>query len=72
MGRYGIQLRNVIGHSESLTSPYHRERYGPWRCQTHGDWSHADMQTYRARLRVVARADGVALGPAPRPVAPRC
>ena len=26
-GRYQIQLRNVIGHSESLTSPYHHERY---------------------------------------------
>jgi beta-N-acetylhexosaminidase len=71
MGRYGIQLRNVIGHAESLTSPYHRERYAPWRCQTHGDWSHADMQTYRARLRDVARADGVALGPAAHPVVPR-
>ena len=27
MARYGIQLRNVIGHNESLTSPYHHERY---------------------------------------------
>ena len=25
MGSYGIQLRNVIGHNESLTSPYHHE-----------------------------------------------
>ena len=41
MHRFGIQLRNVIGHNESLTSPYHRERYAPWRCQTHGDWTHA-------------------------------
>src|SRR5438128_9004587 len=24
--RFHIQLRNVIGHNESLTSPYHRER----------------------------------------------
>ena len=25
--RYGIQLRNVIGHNESLTSPFHHELY---------------------------------------------
>ena len=56
MHRYGISLPNVIGHSESLTSPYHRERYAPWRCQTHGDWTHADMTTYRARLAALARA----------------
>ncbi len=72
MSRYGIQLRNVIGHSESLTSPYHRERYRAWRCQTHGDWSHADMGIYRKKLARLARGDGIALGPAPRPVSPRC
>jgi N-acetylmuramoyl-L-alanine amidase len=72
MSRYGIQLRNVIGHNESLTSPYHRERYHAWRCQTHGDWSHADMQIYRRKLAALARRDGVALGPAARPVTPRC
>jgi beta-N-acetylhexosaminidase len=72
MSRYGIQLRNVIGHSESLTSPYHRERYRAWRCQTHGDWSHADMQTYRRDLARLARRYRVPLGPAGRPVTPRC
>ena len=51
MGSYGIQLRNVIGHNESLTSPYHHELYRPWRCQTHGDWNHADMNIYRAPSR---------------------
>lgn len=50
MSRYGIALKNVIGHSESLTSPFHRELYGPWRHQTHADWQHADMNIYRARL----------------------
>jgi N-acetyl-anhydromuramyl-L-alanine amidase AmpD len=49
--RFHIALRNVIGHAESLSSPFHRERYAPWRRQTHGDWSHADMERYRARLR---------------------
>ncbi len=62
MGRYGIALGDVIGHNESLTSPYHRERYAPWRCQTHGDWTRADMNVYRARLARVAKAGGVALG----------
>jgi N-acetylmuramoyl-L-alanine amidase len=50
MRRFHIAQRNVIGHAESLSSPYHRERYAPWRHQTHGDWTHADMRLYRARL----------------------
>jgi N-acetylmuramoyl-L-alanine amidase len=72
MGRYGIQLRNVIGHNESLTSPYHHELYRPWRCQTHGDWNHADMNIYRARLAVLARRYRVPLGPAAKPVNSHC
>jgi beta-N-acetylhexosaminidase len=55
MGRYGIRLANVIGHNESLTSPFHKELYAPWRSQTHGDWTHADMNVYRARLAAVLR-----------------
>jgi beta-N-acetylhexosaminidase len=48
--RYHIPISDVIGHNESLTSPYHHERV-PWlRTQTHADWNHADMQVYRARL----------------------
>jgi hypothetical protein len=54
----------VIGHSESLTSPYHRERYAPWRCQTHGDWTHADMTSYRSRLAALARSAHVAIATA--------
>jgi N-acetyl-anhydromuramyl-L-alanine amidase AmpD len=72
MSRFHIQLRNVIGHNESLTSPYHRERYPGWRCQTHADWNHADMQVYRAALRKRARRFGVPLGPPARPVKPSC
>jgi beta-N-acetylhexosaminidase len=72
MHRYGISLPNVIGHSESLTSPYHRERYTPWRCQTHADWSHADMTTYRARLAALARHEHVAIATAGRSVPSRC
>jgi hypothetical protein len=48
--RFRIKLRNVIGHAESLSSPYHRERVASLRRQTHGDWRHASMQTYRRRL----------------------
>ena len=55
MGRYGIQLRNVIGHNESLTSPYHHELYAAWRCQTHGDWTRKDMTVYRGRLGALLR-----------------
>jgi N-acetylmuramoyl-L-alanine amidase len=51
MARYGIAVKNVIGHNESLTSPYHKELYAPWRRQTHGDWRHEDMQVYRGLLR---------------------
>jgi N-acetylmuramoyl-L-alanine amidase len=49
--RFQIKLRNVIGHAESLSSPYHRERVASLRRQTHGDWRHGSMRTYRKRLR---------------------
>jgi N-acetylmuramoyl-L-alanine amidase len=55
--RFHIRIRNVIGHNESLSSPYHRERYKPWAHQTHADWKHADMRIYRARLRALIAAD---------------
>jgi beta-N-acetylhexosaminidase len=48
--RFGIRRRDVIGHSESLTSPYHHERVARLRRQTHGDWTRADMRRYRAML----------------------
>jgi beta-N-acetylhexosaminidase len=50
MAKFHISLGNVIGHNESLSSPYHRELYRPWAHQTHGDWTHAEMAVYRARL----------------------
>jgi beta-N-acetylhexosaminidase len=52
--RYGIDLKNVIGHNESLSSPYHRENVASLRTQTHGDWTHADMDVYRRRLARLA------------------
>jgi N-acetylmuramoyl-L-alanine amidase len=47
---YGIDAKNVIGHSESVSSPFHKEHVERLRTQTHGDWTHADMNTYRKRL----------------------
>jgi hypothetical protein len=49
--RFHIGVRNVIGHNESLSSPYHRERVPSLRDQTHGDWKHSSMVVYRRRLR---------------------
>jgi len=72
MHRYGISLPNVIGHAESLTSPYHLERYAPWRCQTHADWQHPDMVRYRARLLALARAEHVSVSRSGGPVASGC
>jgi beta-N-acetylhexosaminidase len=55
--RFHIRIRNVIGHSESLRSPYHRELYKPWAHQTHADWQHADMDRYRTSLRRLLNSD---------------
>jgi N-acetylmuramoyl-L-alanine amidase len=72
MTRFHIAMPNVIGHAESLTSRYHHERYTPWRCQTHGDWQHDDMVTYRARLAALARRERVVVSRAGGPVRSRC
>ena len=56
--RFRIRVSDVIGHAESLSSPYHRERVPSLRNQTHGDWRHASMREYRRKLR--------RLGPCPR------
>ena len=48
--REGIAVRNVIGHAESLSSPYHREHVARLRTQTHGDWPAAPMRRYRTAL----------------------
>jgi N-acetylmuramoyl-L-alanine amidase len=48
--RFGIKLSDVIGHSESLGSPYHHELVPSLRQQTHADWKHRSMRVYRQRL----------------------
>lgn len=47
---HGIRDRDVIGHNESLGSPYHRERVARLRTQTHGDMTRATMRRYRRQL----------------------
>jgi hypothetical protein len=42
--QFHIPIEDVIGHNESLTSPYHREDVPALRTQTHSDFNHADMQ----------------------------
>jgi beta-N-acetylhexosaminidase len=54
-GRYGIKTRNVIGHNESLSSPYHKERVARLRGQTHGDMRHSTMVRYRRALSKLPR-----------------
>ncbi|UGS35411.1 N-acetylmuramoyl-L-alanine amidase [Capillimicrobium parvum] len=48
--RFGISTENVIGHAESLSSPYHQERVRRLRGQTHGDMSASTMTRYRKLL----------------------
>ncbi|MDO8187990.1 peptidoglycan recognition family protein [Conexibacter sp. JD483] len=58
---YEIPVRDVIGHAESLSSPFHRERVASLRQQTHDDFQPTAMNRYRERLR--------AAGDCPRPPA---
>ncbi len=48
--RYHIHTQNVIGHNESLSSPFHREDVAALRTQTHGDFNRTSMDGYRSRL----------------------
>jgi N-acetylmuramoyl-L-alanine amidase len=48
--RLGLPVNQVIGHNESLSSPFYKELDPRFKGQTHGDWNHADMQIYRADL----------------------
>jgi beta-N-acetylhexosaminidase len=50
MQEHGIARRDVIGHAESLQSPFHEERVAALRARTHGDFRPATMRRYRARL----------------------
>jgi beta-N-acetylhexosaminidase len=47
---FAIKRKDVIGHNESLSSPYHQERVARLRGQTHGDMRRATMRVYRSKL----------------------
>ena len=49
-GRYGIRSADVIGHAESLSSPYHHERVARLRRRTHPDFAPSTMRRYRRQL----------------------
>ena len=48
--RFGISIEGVIGHNESLSSPYFKELDPRFKGKTHGDFNHASMERYRAEL----------------------
>ena len=52
--RYAIPVSGVIGHNESLSSPYYRELVPAFRGQTHLDFNRADMNVVRARVAKLA------------------
>jgi beta-N-acetylhexosaminidase len=54
--RQHIAMSDVIGHAESLGSPYHHENVARLTTQTHGDWTHAEMPALRSRIRKLACA----------------
>lgn len=56
--KFRIPIGDVIGHAESLSSPYHHELVPSLRRQTHGDWRHASMRDYRRKLRRLGRCPG--------------
>jgi N-acetylmuramoyl-L-alanine amidase len=53
--RFGISTKNVIGHNESLSSPFHFELVPSLKHQTHGDMKHSSMRVYRRKLRHLGR-----------------
>jgi N-acetylmuramoyl-L-alanine amidase len=46
----GLPVDQVIGHNESLSSPFYKELDPRFRGQTHSDWNQADMNIYRSDL----------------------
>ena len=48
--RDGIRMSNIIGHAESLTSPYHHENVPRLARQTHADWSSPEARRLRRRI----------------------
>ena len=51
--RFGIKMRDVIGHAMANDSPYFVDHEG-WR-NDHTDWQRRDVRTFRHRLRRLLR-----------------
>lgn len=49
--RFGIPVKRVIGHAESLSSRFYKELDPDFRGRTHGDFKRASMRIYRRALR---------------------
>ena len=49
--REGIGIKQVIGHNESLKSPYYLELDPDFKGRTHGDFPTSAMKVYRGALR---------------------
>lgn len=49
--RHGIPMKGVIGHAESLSSPFYKELDPDFRGRTHSDMKRASMRIYRRELR---------------------
>lgn len=48
--RFGIPIKGVIGHAESLSSPYYEELDPDFQGRTHGDFPRSSMRVYRRGL----------------------
>ena len=53
--RYGIKMRNIIGHAMANDSPYFKDLEG-WR-NDHTDWLRSDVKKFRHRLRRMLHHD---------------
>jgi N-acetylmuramoyl-L-alanine amidase len=51
--RFGIKMRNVIGHSMANSSPLFEDQEG-WQ-NDHTDWQRQDVETFRHRVRRLLR-----------------
>ncbi len=47
---YDVPARYVIGHAESLSSPFHHENVAAMKHRTHGDMQTTTMKRYRRKL----------------------
>lgn len=62
--RFSIPVAGVIGHGESLGTPFYREHVAAFRGQTHTDMSRPAMRRYRAALAALPCPSARAAAPA--------